>query len=113
MPYYILESSEETLTIGGVTLTGVPTTGHSRALWLYVVNTEENPMDWPESPTGRGPGHRRAPAGVGNWWVVVRVCFIFIPGKNRRGGDARCPSCAVFHKKGGMNSKTYPTDTTG
>ena len=71
MPYYILESSDATLTIGGVRLHGIPTTGHSRALWLYIVSTEEMPMDWPESPTGRGTRHRRAPAGVGNWWVVV------------------------------------------
>lgn len=70
MPYYILESSEEILTIGGVPLHGISTTGYS-PLWLYVVSTEEKLMDWPESSTGRGSRRRRAPDGVGNWWVVV------------------------------------------
>lgn len=53
MPYYILESPEETLTVSGVPLHGISTTGYS-PLWLYVVSTEERPMDWPESPTGKG-----------------------------------------------------------
>ena len=73
MPYYIVESSERDLTIGGVTLTGVPTTGYSRDLWHFVVNTKENPMDWPASPTGRSStSPRRAPDGVEDWWVVRR-----------------------------------------
>jgi hypothetical protein len=72
MPYYLVESPKENLTIGDVTLHGIPTTGHSRALWLYVVSTEDNPKNWPESPTGRGTGHRRAPDGELNWWVVAK-----------------------------------------
>ena len=72
MSYYIIESYDKSLDLGGVLLHGIPTIGHSRALWLYVVNTGERPMDWPESSTGRGSKNRRAPAGVGNWWVVVR-----------------------------------------
>jgi hypothetical protein len=71
MPYYVLESFEANLNVRGATLRGVPTTGYSPAIWLYVVNSEEAPLDWPESPTGRGSGRRRAPAGVGNWWVVL------------------------------------------
>ena len=75
MPYYIVESSERDLTIGGVTLTGVPTTGHSRHLWLFVVNTKENPPGWPASPTGRGSkSPRRSPDGVKDWWVATAWC---------------------------------------
>ena len=71
MPYYIVESTDATLTIEADVLHGIPTTGHSRDLWLYVVHTEELPTTWPESPTGRGSGYRRAPIGIANWWVVV------------------------------------------
>ena len=72
MSYYILESSKKTLAIGDDTFDGIDTTGYS-PLWLYVVNTEEKPTDWPESPTGRNSGRRRAPPKVEKeWWVVVK-----------------------------------------
>jgi hypothetical protein len=71
MPYYIVESYDEDLATGGGTLRGVPTEGYSPELWLYVVNTEENPSDWPGHPSGYAdPPRRRAPAGEA-WWVVV------------------------------------------
>jgi hypothetical protein len=87
MRYYVIESSEESLYLSGAAFHGIPTTGHSRALWLYVVRTHETPSDWPESPTGRGAGHRRAPAGVGNWWVVVGGVAKARSGEHRSTGN--------------------------
>lgn len=38
MAYYVLESFEESLKIGGASFRGIPTTGHSRALSKAVSN---------------------------------------------------------------------------
>jgi hypothetical protein len=73
MSYYIVESFEPHLTINGVALTGVPTTSYAFPIWHYVVNTDEEPENWPASPHGQSEGSpRRSPDGIKDWWVVTR-----------------------------------------
>jgi hypothetical protein len=102
MPYYVAESVDEAISIDGFSLCGVPTSGHSRALWLYVVRTDADPMGWPESPTGRATGRRRAPAGVENWWVVVEG------GAKARSGDYRSSATPLSGVPEGFSAFDWP-----